>query len=202
MRRGAEDEPGESTQPAGPAPMEWLRLGLLLTVVSAVCLAGSLLSAPLSTAYAQTTGSESGRPLPRFVSVADDVVNVRKGPGTEYPIDWVYVRRGLPVEVIAEYGEWRRVKDWEGQIGWILVRLLSQDRTLRVAGDDLVPLRSDAREEAPMIARVEPGVFGEIVQCPQPGSYRSDWCYVEIADLRGWLPRTSLWGVYAAEEVK
>lgn len=197
MKRWVEYRVRESNEPASPAPMEWLTLLWLTVIATAFSLT---MGAPM--VQAQTTGSESGRPLPRFVSVADDVVNVRKGPGTEYPIDWVYVRRGLPVEVIAEYGEWRRVKDWEGQIGWILVRLLSQERTLRVSGEDLIPLRSDAREEAPMIARVEPGVFGDIVQCPQPGSYRSDWCYVEIADLRGWLPRTNVWGVYQTEEVK
>ncbi|MEM1398835.1 MAG: SH3 domain-containing protein [Pseudomonadota bacterium] len=153
-------------------------------------------------ASAQTTGSESGRPLPRYVSVGDDEVNVRKGPGTEYPINWVYLRRGLPVEVIAEYGEWRRVKDLEGRIGWILVRLLSNSRTLLVRGDGLVDMHSDARVEAPLIARLEPGVQGKVIQCPRPGSYRSDWCYVEVADLRGWLPRERIWGVYEAEEVK
>lgn len=127
---------------------------------------------------------------------------MRKGPGTDYPIAWVYVRQGIPLEVIAEYGDWRRVKDWEGQIGWILVRLLSESRTLRVQGPDLVPLHSDARDDAPVIAQLEPGVFGEVIQCPQPGSYRSAWCYVDVADLRGWLPRGNIWGVYLNEEVR
>lgn len=168
----------------------------------AVVLPVLLLLVPPSSAVAQTTGSESGLPLPRFVSVADSKVNVRRGPGTEYPIAWVYVRRAIPLEVIAEYGDWRRIKDWEGQIGWIAVRLLSNVRTLRVQGDDLVSLHSDARQDAPVIARLEPGVFGELIQCPQPGSYRSEWCYVGVADLRGWLPRGVIWGVYLNEEVR
>ena len=69
--------------------------------------------------------SETGLPVPRFVTLRADEVNLRTGPGEQYPIEWIYVRAGLPVEIIAEFGNWRRIRDFEGIEGWVFHSLLS-----------------------------------------------------------------------------
>lgn len=74
--------------------------------------------AGISPATAASTAGASGLPLPRFVSLKADRVNVRKGPGTDYPIAWVFERAGLPVEVVREYGIWRQIGDSDGSQGW------------------------------------------------------------------------------------
>jgi SH3-like domain-containing protein len=82
-------------------------------------------------AAAQSEGPKgpSGLPVPRFVSLKAERVNVRSGPTKDNDVNWVYTRAGLPVEIIAEYDNWRRIRDWEGGEGWVLHSLLSGRRT-------------------------------------------------------------------------
>ncbi len=109
----------------------------------------------------------TGLPIPRFVSLASAEVNLRAGPGRQYPIEVVYRRRGLPVEVIDEFDTWRRIRDWEGTVGWVHGSLLSGRRTLRVLGPEggLVTLRRAPDEGAPAVAEAEPGVIGQLERC-------------------------------------
>ena len=74
------------------------------------------------------TGSVSGLPVPRFVSLKSDRVNVRSGPNKDQDVRWVYTRAGMPVEVTAEFENWRRIRDWEGAEGWVYHSLLSGKR--------------------------------------------------------------------------
>jgi SH3-like domain-containing protein len=92
---------------------------------------------------AGTACAEAGLALPRFVSLRSDEVNLRTGPGTNYPVEWVYVRRGLPVEIIAEFDNWRKVRDIEGTVGWIHKSLLSGKRMAVILGEEetRAPLR-------------------------------------------------------------
>jgi SH3-like domain-containing protein len=130
---------------------------------------------------------------PHFVSLRDDTVNMRVGPGTHYPVEWVFKRAGLPVEAIAEFEQWIRVRDYEGAEGWIHRRLLSPDRWGVVTGS-LRTVRQRPREDSPPVLFAEPGVQGRLLSC------RGEWCEIEVRGRSGWLPRELLWGVYPDEE--
>jgi len=135
----------------------------------------------------------TGLPIPRFVSLGSDEANIRTGPGRRYPIDWVFLRRGMPLEVTAEYDTWRRIRDWEGTSGWIHQSLLSGRRTIIVVGTERT-LRANPDPHAAVVARVEPGVVGPVLTCEDA------WCEVAFEDYHGWLQRDAVWGVYEDEE--
>ena len=135
-----------------------------------------------------TTPGGSGLPLPRFVSLRASEVNLRTGPGVRYPIDWVYRRRGLPVEVIDEFETWRRIRDHEGTIGWVHQSLLQSRRNVLVREQAWV-LRRTPEVDAPGVARLEPGVVGRLDAC------ETGWCRVEVKGFRGWLPRAAIYGL-------
>src|SRR5690606_13563935 len=79
-----------------------------------------LLFTMTNVAYAQGDPFHSSPyPIPRFVSLASDEVNVRTGQGPKYPVKWVYTTKNRPVEVILEYDAWRKVKDMDGEQGWV-----------------------------------------------------------------------------------
>lgn len=139
----------------------------------------------------------SGLPLPRFVTFRADEVNMRAGPGVQYPVEWVYKRQGLPAEIIAEYGTWRKVRDWQGTQGWIHQSMLSGKRNFVIIGSDRTIRKSPDSESDPR-ARAEPGVIGKFLECEGTSS----WCKVEISGLSGWLRRVDVWGVYRGEELK
>lgn len=157
-------------------------------------IAGAILPAALAQGAAMET---SGLPLPRFVSLRSDEVNLRTGPGVRYPVDWIYAKRDLPVEVIAEFEGWRRIRDWQGTEGWVHQSMLTGRRTIVVTGA-LRTLRRDDRDDGPPLAMVESGVMGRLVQCPRGKTV----CRVEIDTLQGWLRRDEFWGVHPGEWVE
>jgi len=140
-------------------------------------------------------GETSGLPLPRFVSLKSDEVNLRAGPGVRYPIDWIYTRKDLPVEIVAEFEAWRKIRDWEGAEGWVHQSMLSGRRMMVVIGREGRVLRTSDSESSDAVAQVTPGVLGRILQCPR----NRDFCRVEIGEAQGWLRRDYLWGVYKGE---
>ena len=149
-------------------------------------------------AAALTAGAafgDTGLPLPRFVSLRADEVNVRTGPGVRYPIDWVFVRKDMPVEIIGEYETWRQIRDFTGTSGWVHQSMLSGHRTIMISGD-ISELHKDASGQAPIVARSEPGVVGDLLTCAE------DWCEVQVTGHRGWVERSKLWGVYPEEQVE
>ncbi len=150
---------------------------------------------PAAGATAQTQGS--GLPLPRFVSLRAAEVNMRAGPGVQYPVEWVYHRQNLPMEVIAEYGTWRKVRDWQATQGWIHQSMLGGRRSFIVTEATRTVRRKPDARSAPM-ARAEAGAVGTILECL--GS--SGWCRVEIGGHKGWLRRVDFWGVYPTETVE
>ena len=140
-------------------------------------------------------GPVSGLPLPRFVSLKRDEVRVRRGPSREYSVAWVYHVRGLPVEVVAEFGNWRRIRDADGSEGWVLRTLLSGWRTAMVAPwnkSGLLALR-DA-PDGRVIAKVKSGVIGKLKKCD------GRWCLLAIEGVEGWIEQDALWGVYPDEK--
>ena len=122
---------------------------------------------------------------------------MRAGPGTQYPVEWVYRRLGLPVEIVAEYRTWRQVRDVDGALGWIHRSMLAATRTIIVTGE-LQTLRRQPDPAAPAVAIAEAGVIGRLVECPA----HLDWCQVEAGGVDGWLPHTALWGLLAGETVE
>jgi len=151
-------------------------------------LIGALPAAP---ALAQSCETFSGLPVPRFVSLRFGEAAGRTGPGEDHAIAWMYQRAGLPVQVVAETPDWRRVRDPDGAEVWMHRRLLSGRRAVRA----LAPADMLARPEtdSALIARVESSAVLWLERC------RAGWCRVEAGGRRGWVPAQGLWGVYADE---
>jgi SH3-like domain-containing protein len=178
----------------------WFGAAAAVLAPIALALGPSLLQAQTAT----QKPTASGLPPPRFASLKSDRVNMRTGPGTEYPTAWVFHRAGLPVEVLGEVEAWRQVRDVEGATGWVLQSLLSGRRTALVlpwevkAGRPLpqVELRADDREGASVVAAVEAGVIASVRSCD------GRWCLVAIGEFRGYIEQVKLWGVYKGEVVR
>ena len=141
-------------------------------------------------------GSNTNLPLPRFAALRSDEVNLRAGPGTRYPIEWVYKRRELPVEIEREFEVWRLVQDPDGTKGWVHQATLTGRRSFIVTGGDAT-LRRDAQDSASSVAILKPGVIGHIRSC----AATSDWCQVQAGDYRGYLKRSQIWGTLPGEAV-
>ncbi len=143
-------------------------------------------------------GSITGLPLPRFASLRTDDVNFRAGPGTRYPIEWVYKRRELPVEIEREFDVWRLVRDPENNRGWVHAATLAAHRTLIVTGHANQVLRAAPRDDAAPVAKLEPGVIGRVRRCAS----ETDWCEVQVKDYKGWMKREAFWGTKPGEAVQ
>ena len=141
-------------------------------------------------------GSVTQLPIPRFVSLRSDEVYLRAGPGTRYPIEWVYKRRDLPVEILREFDVWRLVEAPDGIKGWMHQATLSGRRSFMVSGADAT-LRRDPQETAAPVAVLKSGVIGRLRSC----AAGSDWCQVQVGDYRGYLMRSQFWGTLPAEAV-
>ncbi len=184
-------------------------------------------AAPAAPAVAPT-GSNTGLPLPRFASLRADAVNLRGGPGTRYPIQWVYKRRDLPVKIEREFDVWRLVEDPDGVKGWVHQATLVGSRSFVIlggteasTGPDSPPpaapaaaasvlpagaaappgsqlLRAAPQPDAPVVAVLKPGVIGRLRLC----AAGSGWCRVSVRDYSGWLPRAALWGLLPNETIQ
>jgi SH3-like domain-containing protein len=146
-------------------------------------------------AIAENLGNETKLPLPRFVSLRSNEVNLRTGPGTTYPVDWVFVRRGLPVEIIAEFDVWRKIRDWQGTVGWVHQSMLDGRRMARISAAER-ELRSEPAEDASVVVRLAAGVIGRLLEC------EAAWCKIDAEGYRGWLKRDEFWGTYPDEKVQ
>ena len=155
---------------------------------------GGAVAGLLFAAVPAAAQSDSGLPLPRFVSLRADAVNLRTGPGRRYPIDWVYTRANLPIQIIAEFEGWRQVRTQDGTTGWIHKSLLSGKRTVSVAGREDRIYREPSKD-AHIAAFVEPGVIANLLGCEH------GWCRITVDSYRitGWMPQDVLWGILPNE---
>lgn len=180
--------------------MPTVRWALVVTVLALVLgAAGPAAAAQVESSSAPN--GPSGLPLPRFVSLKSERVNVRSGPTKDNDVNWVYTRTGLPVEIIAEYENWRRIRDWEGSEGWVLHSLLSGRRTVLISApakavDDFVPLHASADLQSAVTARLQAGVLATVKRCG------GNWCRVTGEHFDGWIEQERLWGVYPGETVE
>jgi SH3-like domain-containing protein len=157
-----------------------------------------ILLAAAGVSQAEPVGPASGLPVPRFVSLKADKVNMHIGPAKTYEVKWLYQRVGLPVEITAESDNWRRIRDSDGAEGWVYHSLLSGKRTAMVTAkepDELVPVRDKPEAEGAVTAKLERGVIATVKRCDD------GWCRVTGRGFDGWIQEVRLWGVYPNEKV-
>ena len=151
-------------------------------------------------ASAQQVGSATGLPVPRYVSLKSEHVNLREGPSKDHATKWIYQRAGLPVEITAEYEIWRRIRDSEGAEGWVLHSLLSGKRTVLVSpwkkDAPPFPLHAEPGDDANITAKLSPGVIAGVKKCD------GTWCRLKGEGYDGYMAQTNLWGVYPGEKVE
>jgi len=177
-----------------------LRRGRLMTGCVRVAIAAPLaLLLAAGAARAANDAASSGLPVPRFVSLKVDRVNVRGGPDKDHDVAWIYTRVGWPVEITAEYENWRRIRDSDGTEGWVYHSLLSGKRMATVqmkSKTDLAPLYATPDAKSAMTAQLQVGVLGAIKRCT------GTWCQITGAGFDGWIQQNELWGVYPDEKVE
>jgi SH3-like domain-containing protein len=166
----------------------------LFGVLAVMLVGGTIAASTVAAAEPPLVHRGSGLPLPRFASLKSDEVNVRTGPGPRYPIDWVFKRKMMPVEIVAEYENWRKIRDWQGASGWVYQGLLTGKRSFVVAAKEADLYRTPALS-AEVVAKLESEVMGEIRSC------QGDWCRVSAQGISGWVARTEIWGVYKSEPI-
>lgn len=143
----------------------------------------------------ETRPGPSGFPVPRFVSLKSGTVNLREGPSENHRILWEYKRRHLPVEITAEFDNWRRVRDRDGVTGWVHKAVLDGERFVIIIARSNVALLEEPDAGSAVVAWLEPEVIARIESC------RGIWCEVEVQAYVGYVPRAELWGIYPDEEV-
>ena len=151
------------------------------------------------------TGKVTGLPVPRYASLKTDRVNLREGPSKDHRTAWVFQRAGLPVEIVAEFETWRRIRDADGTEGWVLHSLLSGRRTALVmpwakSGTGPLPLYARSDDHSEIVARLQTSVIANVKQCS------AGWCRLTVVqpgagDLSGFMKQDALWGVYPNEKV-
>ena len=171
----------------------------MIVWVSAVMAA--LLALTLAMAPAQAGGdpATSGLPVPRFVSLKTDRVNVRGGPDKDHDVTLIYTRVGWPVEITAEFENWRRIRDSDGSEGWVYHSLLSGKRMAAVqlkSKTDLEQLHAKPDPKSPVTAELQSGVLGSIKHCT------GSWCRLAGEGFDGWIEQNRLWGVYPNEKIE
>ncbi len=132
-------------------------------------------------------------PVPRFVSTKSAEVNARSGPGISYPIEWVFIKKGEPLEITAEFEQWRYVKDIEGQGGWIHSSVLSGKRSVIITSKEVVAIHKSPDHSSRVVAKVSPHVRCEFKKCQKL------WCKIKCQSYDGWINRKYLWGIYPEE---
>ncbi|HEY1095839.1 MAG TPA: SH3 domain-containing protein [Alphaproteobacteria bacterium] len=132
--------------------------------------------------------------LPRFATLASPEVNIRTGPGTRYPIDWVIRRKGMPVEIVQQFEHWREIRTADDTKGWVHKVMLNSYRSMIVTGTEPQVMFAQPDLDARVMARIEPDVVGRLEAC------HKEWCQVKIQGYEGWMPKTAFWGVYPTEK--
>lgn len=170
------------------------------TATRAIAAMAFALAALPFAAIAQGTGVSTNLPIPRFVSLKADKVNLRAGPTRDNAVNWVFTRAGLPVEIIAESENWRKIRDSEGTEGWVFHTLLSSRRTALIApwakkDKKDFPL-FDSRGGSGVQAKLQAGVLASVKSCD------GKWCRIFGEGFNGYIEQERLWGVYPNEIVE
>jgi SH3-like domain-containing protein len=189
--------------------MSAMLVGLCLLVAAGVAYSifgrkasNSNIAQAANAATASTTAAPqlgpSGLPLPRFVSLKTEKVNVRKGPSSDHAVAWVFQSKGLPVEITAEFETWRRIRDSEGAEGWILQNMLAGKRTALISPSrkfDLISMMYGASDASGTVAKLHSGVMADIASCD------GKWCRILVSGYDGYIDQNLIWGAYPGEVV-
>ena len=138
----------------------------------------------------------SGFCVPRYLSLKRGEVLGRKGPGKDYPALWVYRAQGLPVQVVAETADWRRICDPDGGAAWVHRSMVDGRRTVMALGAAPIPLRRAPRAGSPETGLLNARALAALERC------RGDWCQVRAGGVTGWTASGTLWGVAAARQCR
>ena len=133
--------------------------------------------------------------LPRFVSIKSNEVNARTGPHFKSSIEWIFIKKGEPVEIIEEYEQWRLVRDHKGEGGWIHASVLSAKRFIVVISKDIVPMLASPDNKNKIIVKLAPNVRCQLHKAIK------NWCKIQCREYKGWLQKEFLWGVYTDEKL-
>jgi SH3-like domain-containing protein len=147
-------------------------------------------------AHAQVIGEVTKLPIPRFASLNADQSFARSGPGTRFPIAWVYQRKHLPIEIVQEFDTWRKIRDIDGEEGWVHQSLLSGRRYAIQNTGQPIPILKSKTDDSRIVAMVESGAVLKLNECESP------WCNVSASGFRGWISTLSIWGVYEGEQIQ
>lgn len=150
-------------------------------------LAGMAVLASGAAAQSTSLGPETNLPLPRFVSLKSGQANVRRGPGLSYPVNWVFLKKGMPLEIVAEYGHWRKIRDVDDAGGWVHFAMLRGQRTAVVTAEE-TDLHREPSNAAPLVAKAEMNVIFRLEAC------QVEWCEVTTGDRSGWVRKADIWG--------
>jgi len=139
----------------------------------------------------QTTSAVIGKlSSVKFASIKFNEVNVHTGPAGDTPVDWVFIKKGEPVEVVAEYDQWRKIRDIKGEGGWIRATALSlKKRSVIITSENVVPLLAKPKNYDKVVAKVEPQYRCELRKC------EDDSCQVSCNSYKGWINKKYLWGI-------
>jgi len=135
--------------------------------------------------------------LPRMAAFRSNLINARSGPGTRYPIEWVYKQKNAPVEIIAEFDLWRKIRDWDGAETWVYKSMLSNKRWIKMTTPGTSNIYAKPQLDAKIIAKVEDQVIGEVARCPDG----RDFCLIRFASTEGWVQKSDFFGVYPNEVI-
>ncbi len=141
-------------------------------------------------------GKETGLEIPRYVSLKSDDANIRVGPSKNYPIEIKYVKRNYPLKVLEEYEEWRKVEDFNNNIGWIHKSLISGIRTGIVLSNDSKNIKLFNTLDGSVIGEIGMGNIVFLEKC------KIDWCLVSSGKFKGWMDKKYIWGVKEKEIIK
>lgn len=162
-------------------------------IIGALC--ALVLMAAGARGPATAADEDVGLKVPRFVSLHADKVNLRTGPGQQYPIEWVLTKKGMPVEIVAQFEHWRRIETWDGTKGWVQEHMVTGKRTVIVNVGAVRPVYQRADPASAVVARAAPGVVARLLEC------RGAMCRVEADSISGWIRRDDIWGVLRDETV-
>ena len=141
-----------------------------------------------------TSAFANEQKVPRFAIVKSNQVNARTGPGTTYPIEWVFISKGEPIKIIAEFEQWRQVEDVDGKGGWVHSSVLSPKRSVVIMGHNIQKLFAQDDISSRIIAKLEPGLRCVLDKC------KNHWCKIKCDGYKGWIETKSIWGILASEE--
>jgi SH3-like domain-containing protein len=158
---------------------------------SVLCL---ILTIPILTFTHTASADNKKLPLPRFATIKSNEVNARRGPGTHFPVEWVFVKKAEPVEIFAEYEQWRQIRDINDEGGWIHARALAGRRSVVIIGDEAIDLRKTEHPDSRIIAKLSLNLRCALNKCIK------EYCKIKCENSQGWVNKKNIWGAYPTEE--